>query len=144
MLVTVQRMSTLTAQELQAPPEIKAELVHLHIAELIKEATFCADEYNLESALDKLACGLQTLGYGDIYQLKAELNELREHMKTMELYAKNGRRCAYSLLTSLSTQRQTARGYSTDQFQLLSNPATREFLKEANKFIEDIITLPYY
>ncbi|XP_078166237.1 uncharacterized protein LOC144560890 [Carex rostrata] len=144
MPVTVHRLSGLTTEELQAPSEMKAEEVRLHIAEVIKEVTFSANNNVLEIAQEKLACGLTTLGYGDIYQMKAELNELREHMKTKELYFKNGRRYAYSLLTSLGTQRQTARSYNADQFKLFSNPATREFLKEANKLLEDIITLPYY
>lgn len=140
--VTVCRMSRLTAEEQQALPKVRAEEVRLLIAEAIKQAIdiFDADEEDLKSAQDKLENGLLKLEDADIEELKAELRtELKELLKllhTRAIYNVKVRPFAYSLLISLATQRQTARGNNIGKFQLFSTPAMQEFLEEAKKLLK--------
>ncbi|XP_078153104.1 uncharacterized protein LOC144548299 [Carex rostrata] len=145
--VTVRRMSRLTAEEQQAPPLVRAEEVRLLIAEAIKQAIdiFDADEdadilnANLKSAQDKLENGLLKLEDEDIDELKSELRtELKELLNLLHTLATSkmhARRFAYSLLISLATQRQTARG-NIGNYQLFSTPAMQEFLEEAKNFLK--------
>ncbi|XP_078153180.1 uncharacterized protein LOC144548392 [Carex rostrata] len=145
--VTVCRMSRLTAEEQQALPKVRVEEVRLLIAEAIKQAIdiFDADEEDLKSAKDKLENGLLKLENADIEELKVELRtELKELLKLLhtlaiykrEIYNVKVRPFAYSLLISLATQRQTARGNNIGKFQLFSTPAMQEFLEEAKKLLE--------
>ncbi|XP_078153182.1 uncharacterized protein LOC144548394 [Carex rostrata] len=142
--VTVHRMSRLTAEEQQARPWVRAEEVRLLIAEAIKQAIdiFDADEEDLKSAQDKLENALLKLDdapfiYRD--QLKAKLGtELKELLKLLHTPAINkmhARPFAYSLLISLATQRETARGKNIGKFQLYATPIMQEFLLDA-KFHE--------
>lgn len=135
--VTVHHMLGLTAEEQQALPEVRAEEVRLLIAEVTKQAIADADKENLDGAQDKLTNGLKTLRYAGIEkwkgELRAELQELIDLMSTRALYEKRGRPFAYSLLISLTTQRQTARGYNIDKCQLFATPTMQEFLQEAKK-----------
>jgi hypothetical protein len=121
---------------------VRAEEVRLLIAEAIKQAIdiFDADEEDLKSAQDKLENGLLKLEDADIEELKAELRtELKELLKLLHTRAIYKRvkvlPFAYSLLISLATQRQTARG-NIGKFQLFSTPAMQEFLEEAKKLLE--------
>ncbi|XP_078153177.1 uncharacterized protein LOC144548389 [Carex rostrata] len=145
--VTVCRMSRLTAEEQQTLPKVRTEEVRLLIAEAIKQAIdiFDADEEDLKSAKDKLENGLLKLENADIEELKAglrtELKELLKLLHTRAIY--KGRRYnvkvrpfAYSLLISLATQRQTARGNNIGKFQLFSTPAMQELLEEAKELLE--------
>jgi hypothetical protein len=146
-------MSRLTGEEQQALPKVRAEEVRLLIAEAIKQAIdiFDADEdadtedsdedADLKSAQDKLENGLLKLEDADIEELKAELRtELKELLKLLHTRAifnvDQVRPFAYSLLISLATQRQTARGNNIGKFQLFSTPAMQEFLEEAKKLLK--------
>ncbi|XP_078166130.1 E3 ubiquitin-protein ligase WAV3-like [Carex rostrata] len=150
--VSVNRLEGFTDEELLAPPEVRAEEVRLLIAELIKEATDNAEKNDLASAQQNLSEGLETLEKQDVEQLKAtlsnELNELKRLMETKKTYDKEGRPFANSLLISLATQRQAARGEDISQFQLFSTPAMQQLLKEAQesndkdklkRYVDDLI-----
>ncbi|XP_078153185.1 uncharacterized protein LOC144548397 [Carex rostrata] len=158
--VTVCRMSRLTVEEQQALPKVRAEEVRLLIAEAINQAIdifdgdvdadiydadedadiFDADDQDRKSAQDKLENGLLKLEDADIEELKAELRtELKELLKllhTCAIFDVKFRPFAYSLLISLATQRQTARGNNIGKFQLFSTPSMQEFLEEAKKLLE--------
>ncbi|XP_078166221.1 E3 ubiquitin-protein ligase WAV3-like [Carex rostrata] len=149
---TVNRLQGLSDEELLEPPEVRAEEVRLLIAKLIKQATDNAEKNDLASAQQNLSEGLETLEKQDVEQLKAtlinELNELKRLMETKKTYDKEGRPFANSLLISLATQRQAARGEDISQFQLFSTPAMQQLLKEAQesnnkdklkRYVDDLI-----
>lgn len=123
------------------------------MANLIKKATANADNDDLESARENLSEGLDKLEKVDIEQLKVklstELNELKRLMETKKIYEKEGRPFANSLLISLATERQAARGEDISQFQLFATPAMQKLVQEAQqsndkdklkRYVDDIIT----
>ncbi|KAJ1685885.1 hypothetical protein LUZ63_017275 [Rhynchospora breviuscula] len=152
--IAVQRTVEVTAEQQQTLPDVRAEDIRLHIVRIMKKAMVDADSHNLESARDKLIRGIKSpTGFskeeigvssskqkedvgalwaqlnGELkYDLRAQLEELLELMKSREIYEREGRAFAYSLLSSHNAQRPAGRGYNMEKF---ATPQMCDFLLEA-------------
>ncbi|KAJ4766360.1 hypothetical protein LUZ62_076735 [Rhynchospora pubera] len=152
--ISVQRTVEMTAEQQQMLPDVRAEDIRLRIVRIMKQATADADNYQLENAQDKLIRGIKSpTGFskeevgvssskqkedvgalwaqlnGELkYDLRAQLEELLELMKSEEIYKWEGRAFAYSLLSSHNAQKPAGRGYNMEKF---ATPQMYDFLLEA-------------
>ncbi|KAJ3703959.1 hypothetical protein LUZ61_007664 [Rhynchospora tenuis] len=152
--ISVHRTVEVMTEQQQAPPEVRAEEIRLRIVRIMKQAMYDADRKDLESARDKLVRGIKSpTGFskeevgvssskqkvdvgalwaqlkGELkYDLRAQLEELLELMESQNIYEREGRAFALSLLSSHEAQKPAGRGYNMEKF---ATPQMFDFLMEA-------------